>query len=146
MYFGPSGLLLLILPHRDHTFDWRRPVTTMEHMRKDCEAGVAESDLTHLDEVLSAPPEAWLASPGAKTAQAFRERSLNNAKFRAIHHPTYLYPETATEIVREVGFSVVRQDLKGFSTLSRWREFECGRLLPDYRRIAAYIPGSSTNR
>ena len=23
----PGGLLLLILPHRDHTFDWRRPVT-----------------------------------------------------------------------------------------------------------------------
>jgi SAM-dependent methyltransferase len=111
----PSGLLLLILPHRDHTFDWRRPVTTMEHMRKDCEAGVAESDLTHLDEVLSLHDLS--RDPGAKTAQAFRERSLNNAKFRAIHHHVFVH-ETATEIVREVGFSVVRQDLKGFHIIT----------------------------
>ncbi len=47
-----DGLLLLILPHKDHTFDWQRPVTTLEHMIADYENHTAEDDLTHLDEIL----------------------------------------------------------------------------------------------
>ena len=34
-----DGVLLMILPHRDYTFDWRRPVTVVEHMKKDYELG-----------------------------------------------------------------------------------------------------------
>ena len=110
-----DGLLLLILPHRDHTFDWRRPVTTIEHMRKDYESGVAESDLTHLDEVLSLHDLS--RDPGAKSPEEFRERSLNNSRFRAIHHHVFV-PETAAEILREVGFSVLRQDVEGFHIIT----------------------------
>src|SRR5215470_3467256 len=49
----PNGLMLLILPNRDFTFDWRRHITPLEHMIRDYELGTQESDLTHLEEVLS---------------------------------------------------------------------------------------------
>lgn len=61
-----NELLLLILPHRDHTFDWRRPATTIEHMKSDYEDDVSESDMTHLDEVLSLHDLS--RDPGAGTA------------------------------------------------------------------------------
>lgn len=111
----PGGLLLLILPHRDYTFDWRRPVTTLEHMKKDYELNMPESDLTHLDEILSLHDLS--RDPGRCTPEQFRERSLNNTKFRAIHHHVFV-PETAIEVVREVGFSMVRHDVKGFHIIT----------------------------
>ncbi len=104
---GKDGMLLMILPHRDFTFDWRRPITTVEHMKKDYEMGTPESDLTHLDEILELHDLS--RDPGAGTAEQFRERSLQNAKFRALHHHVFV-PETAIELLKEVGFSIIRQD------------------------------------
>ena len=48
----PTGKLLLVLPHRDGTFDHRRPVTSIDHMVSDYESKVGEDDTTHLSEVL----------------------------------------------------------------------------------------------
>lgn len=106
-----DGLLLLILPHPQHTFDWRRPVTTLEHLKQDYAANMPESDLTHLDEILSLHDLS--RDPGGGTPEQFRQRSLDNHKFRALHHHVFL-PETAVELLREVGFSVVRQDVHGY--------------------------------
>jgi Methyltransferase domain len=103
-----DGLLLLILPHRDDTFDWRRAVTTIEHMKADYETDMPESDLTHLDEILLLHDLS--RDPGAGTPEQFRNRCLNNMKFRAIHHHVFV-PETALEILQEAGFSIVRQDV-----------------------------------
>ena len=111
----PGGLLLLILPHRDHTFDWRRPVTSLEHMKEDYEANTPESDLTHFDETIALHDLS--RDPGGCTPDEFRERSLQNFKFRAMHHHVFV-PETAIEIVQEVGFSVVRQDVEGYHIIT----------------------------
>jgi SAM-dependent methyltransferase len=105
----PHGLLLLILPHRDHTFDWRRPVTTLEHMQRDYELNTPESDLTHLDEILSLHDLS--RDPGRCTPEQFRERSLINFKVRALHHHVFV-PETAWKIIEKGGFSVIRQDVE----------------------------------
>ena len=48
-----GGLLLLVLPHKDGTFDWRRPVTALTHMVEDYEKQIGEDDLTHLSEILA---------------------------------------------------------------------------------------------
>jgi SAM-dependent methyltransferase len=104
-----EGVLLLILPHRDFTFDRRRPVTTLAHMREDFERGTQENDLTHLPEILSLHDLS--CDPGAGEPEQFRERCLNNDKFRAMHHHVFL-PETAMELVREAGFSILRQDVQ----------------------------------
>src|SRR5665213_3542841 len=47
-----DGTLLLVLPHRDGTFDHRRPITRIEHLIKDYEDRSDEGDQTHLEEIL----------------------------------------------------------------------------------------------
>ena len=102
-----NGILLLILPHKDGTFDWRRPVTPLSHMIGDYENDVGEDDLTHLPEVLALHD--LRRDPGAGTMEAFRERCRANHKFRAMHHHVF-DTLTALEIVNYAGFTVVRAD------------------------------------
>jgi SAM-dependent methyltransferase len=83
----PGGLLFLVVPHKDGTFDHRRPVTALAHLRQDFEAGTTEADLTHLEEILALHDLA--ADPGAGSAQAFRERALLNAQNRGLHQHVF---------------------------------------------------------
>lgn len=106
---GDGGLLLLILPHRDRTFDWRRPVTTLEHMRQDFQCDTPETDLSHSEEVLALHDLS--RDPPAGTPEQFKTRCLRNSEFRAIHHHVFV-PESATLLVREAGFSIVREDVQ----------------------------------
>lgn len=103
------GLLLLILPNRDYTFDWRRPVTSLDHLRDDFKHDTPETDLTHLDEILALHDLSRDLPAG--TADQFKERCLRNAEFRAMHHHVFS-PESAAQLLREIGFSIVRQDVK----------------------------------
>ena len=48
----PSGILILIVPHRKGTFDHNRPVTLFNHLIEDYQKSVGPDDLTHLPEVL----------------------------------------------------------------------------------------------
>lgn len=105
----PGGVLLLILPHRDHTFDWRRPVTTLAHMREDFQAGTSEADLTHLEEILLLHDLS--RDPGGGTPEQFRQRSLRNAEFRALHHHVFI-PENTRELLEGADFSIIRQDVQ----------------------------------
>lgn len=108
-----QGFLLLILPHRDHTFDWRRPVTTLEHMWQDYKLQTQESDLTQLEEILALHDLS--KDPGVCTLEQFRERSLNNANFRALRHHVFV-PETAIEIRERPGFLSSGRMCMGFTS------------------------------
>ena len=79
----PNGSLVLVVPHRDATFDHNRPLTTLEHLLDDQRADVAEDDLTHLDEVLERHDLAM--DPDAGDADAFRRRSQDNPRNRCLH-------------------------------------------------------------
>jgi SAM-dependent methyltransferase len=83
----PGGHLLLVVPHRDGTFDHRRPVTTLDHLRADREAQSDEGDLSHLDEVLTLHDLA--RDPGAPSRQVFEERCRQNLATRAMHHHVF---------------------------------------------------------
>jgi SAM-dependent methyltransferase len=109
------GLLLLILPHRDYTFDWRRPATTLEHMREDFRNETLESDLSHLDEILLLHDLSKDLPAG--TPEQFRARCLKNLELRAIHHHVFV-PETAAQLAGEAGFSVMRQDVEDFHIIT----------------------------
>lgn len=66
----PGGILVLILPHGERTFDRGRPLTRLEHHLQDLERGVDERDTTHWEEFerYSIPQfhHAWI--PEAKRA------------------------------------------------------------------------------
>ncbi len=81
------GHLLLVVPHRDGTFDHNRPVTSLSHIVQDYERGMSEDDLTHLDEILKLHDLEM--DPAAGDAQAFRERSLKNVENRCLHHHVF---------------------------------------------------------
>lgn len=98
----PDGHLLLILPHRDGTFDHARPLTTIDHLREDEAAGVTESDTTHFAEVLRLHDVRL--DPGAGTIQVIRERLANNEAIRGVHHHVFNL-DVALEAVVESGWS-----------------------------------------
>ena len=110
-----QGLLLLVLPNRHYTFDWRRPVTSLEHLREDFRRDTPESDLSHLDEILSLHDLSRDLAAG--TPEQFKERCLRNAEFRAVHHHVF-EAETAAQVLREMGFSIVRQDVKDLNIIT----------------------------
>ena len=84
----PQGHVLLIVPHRDGTFDHRRPVTSLEHLREDAEHETSEDDLTHLEEmVLLHDLE---RDPGCPDRETLERRCRDVAFTRAIHHHIFV--------------------------------------------------------
>jgi len=82
-----DGMLVLLLPDRSHTFDHHRPLTTMEHLIADFEAGTGEDDLTHLPEILALHD--LERDPEAGDSEAFRSRSMKNVENRCLHHHVF---------------------------------------------------------
>lgn len=82
-----DGVLVLLVPHKDGTFDHRRPVTPLEHLVDDHTRGIKEDDLTHLDEILALHD--LKMDPEAGTPDQFRARSLQNLENRCLHHHVF---------------------------------------------------------
>ncbi len=82
-----AGHILLILPHKEGTFDHKRPVTTLQHIIDDYEKDTPETDLSHLDEIL-ALHDLSLDLP-AGTIEQFHARSLDNFHNRCLHHHVF---------------------------------------------------------
>jgi hypothetical protein len=83
----PDGTLFLVLPHRDGTFDHRRPVTSLQHLVEDFELRRGEDDLTHLPEILELHD--LRRDPGAGSFNAFKARSEKNLENRGLHHHVF---------------------------------------------------------
>lgn len=82
-----EGILLLILPLKEATFDHKRSVTTIKHLIKDFENDVNEDDLSHLTEILKLHDLSL--DPLACDLNLFKERSLLNYENRCLHHHVF---------------------------------------------------------
>jgi len=82
-----EGFLLMVVPHKEGTFDHRRPITSMEHLIKDRDENVGEDDLTHLDEILKLHDLSM--DPPAGNFSSFKKRSLDNYRNRCLHHHVF---------------------------------------------------------
>jgi len=82
-----QGILVLLLPQKDKTFDHRRPVTTMEHLIADYNVGMPESDLTHMPEILALHD--LERDPEAGDIASFQKRSMCNIDNRCLHHHVF---------------------------------------------------------
>jgi SAM-dependent methyltransferase len=100
----PGGHVLLIVPHRDGTFDHRRPVTTLAHLRQDAARETGEDDLTHLQEILSLHD--LDRDPGAPSREVFEERCRAVASTRALHHHVFV-SETVLQACVAAGLEVL---------------------------------------
>jgi SAM-dependent methyltransferase len=83
----PGGLLLTVAPHKAGTFDHRRPLTALEHIIGDYEAGRGEDDPTHLDEVLRRHDLSRDAAAGDRAT--FEAQRRENMRTRLLHHHTF---------------------------------------------------------
>lgn len=100
----PGGHLLLIAPHKDGTFDRRRPVTTLEHLVEDERRGTGEDDDTHFGEVLALHDLS--RDPVAQADPAgFEARTRDNARLRGVHHHVFV-TETLVAVVDHCGLEV----------------------------------------
>jgi SAM-dependent methyltransferase len=82
-----DGILILILPHKDGTFDRKRNVSTLTHLIEDYENNTEESDITHLDEILNRHDLS--KDPEAESFIQFKNRSLKNLENRCLHHHVF---------------------------------------------------------
>lgn len=99
-----GGLLVLVVPHKDGTFDHRRPVTALAHLIQDFERGTDEADLTHLDEILRLHDLSQ--DPEAGDFEAFRQRSERNLENRCLHHHVF-DTRLAVEVVDHMGLQIL---------------------------------------
>lgn len=83
----PGGTLLIICPHKDVTFDRKRPVTSLGHMIEDFENNVGENDLTHVAEVLKLHDISL--DYGISSYSHLVSRVLRNFKNRCLHHHVF---------------------------------------------------------
>ena len=102
-----DGLMLLLLPHKDGTFNRRRAPTTLSHMIADFENGTEEDDLTHLPEILELHDLSRDVAAG--TAEQFRRRCMENSANRAMHHHVF-DTLTALQVVDYAGFKIIQVD------------------------------------
>jgi len=82
-----GGILVLIVPHKDGTFDHNRSITHFNHILDDYKQGIKENDLTHLEEILELHDLG--ADKGVQSYSQFKDRSLNNFENRCLHHHVF---------------------------------------------------------
>lgn len=99
-----QGCLVLVLPHRDGTFDHRRAVTSLEHMVQDYRNQVEESDATHLGEILELHD--LRLDPWQPSGEQFAQWISDNYKNRGAHHHVFDI-RLAVQMIDFAGFQIV---------------------------------------
>lgn len=82
-----NGALLLIVPHKDNTFDHRRPITTIEHLIEDEQRQIGEDDTTHFEEVIQLHD--LVRDPARISREALMKRTYANLENRCVHHHVF---------------------------------------------------------
>ena len=106
----PGGALILVAPHKDGSFDHRRPVTALDHIIEDFEREVDETDATHVAEVLELHD--LDRDPDSGGAESFRARTLQWRDNRALHHHVF-DTHLAAVMVAQAGFRLLRVERQG---------------------------------
>jgi SAM-dependent methyltransferase len=82
-----GGLLLIITPSKNATFDHKRDTVLLEHLINDYHNQTTEADLSHLDEILRLH-DLKMDLP-AGNLQSFKVRSEKNFQNRGLHQHVY---------------------------------------------------------
>ncbi len=85
-----EGYMLLIVPHKDQTFDHKRPVTTLEHLIDDFNNKTEETDTTHFQEVNTLHDIS--KDEGINDSFSLKERTKDNFNNRCVHHHVFNSP------------------------------------------------------
>ncbi|XES78382.1 MAG: methyltransferase domain-containing protein [Candidatus Bathyarchaeia archaeon] len=94
----PNGLLLLIVPHKEGTFDHKRPTTTLTHMANDYNHNIGEDDQSHVPEIIA------LNDPPVKK---LNDDIVNNYRRRCLHQHVFS-TESFLELIDYVELAILR--------------------------------------
>jgi SAM-dependent methyltransferase len=100
----PKGFLLLVLPDKHRTFDYRRPITPLEHLVEDYARDTSEHDMSHVEEFVTLWD--YQKYPIASSIEAHRERYKDNYHQRLLHHHVFDL-RSAIALVDHCRFKVV---------------------------------------
>lgn len=103
----PDGWLLLVVPHKNNPFDWRRPVTPVAHMLEDYKRNMGEDDTSHLAEIVELTD--LRTNQVAKTPEELKKWCLENLRYRMMHHHTFDL-KSANALVECAGFTVTKAE------------------------------------
>lgn len=103
-----SGALMLVLPHRDGSFDRFRPITPLSHLIEDERGRTDESDTTHLSEILQLHD--FARDPTSYSGRQFRAMIEENAKNRGAHHHVFDALSVA-RLLDYAGWEIVEMEL-----------------------------------
>ena len=99
-----GGIMVLVLPHKEGTFDHLRPITSLEHLIQDFEVGVTEQDLTHLEEILALHDLS--RSPEFRNFDEFKSISIDNPNNRCLHHHVF-DTRLGIKVINHVGLQIL---------------------------------------
>jgi SAM-dependent methyltransferase len=99
-----NGTLLIVLPHKDGTFDHRRPLTTLKHLVADYEKDTGEDDSTHMQEILELHD--YSRDYSNPTLEKLRDWMSNNKETRGAHQHVF-NGQLAAQLVDHVGFEIL---------------------------------------
>jgi predicted SAM-dependent methyltransferase len=83
----PNGIMVVVVPDPKYTFDHRRPITSLAHLEQDYEEAMHENDQTHFKEIIRLHDLS--RDPWAGDSTQFKNRCLQNKKFRSMHHHVF---------------------------------------------------------
>jgi SAM-dependent methyltransferase len=104
-----DGYLLIVLPHKEGTFDHKRPVTQLKHFIEDYQARTKEDDMTHRDEILKLHD--LMYDKGTPDVETLKERSSNNIENRCMHHHVF-NGLNAAMLIDYTGLKIIDLDVK----------------------------------
>lgn len=84
-----SGLIIVIVPHHDVTFDHKRPITSINSLMEVFKRKPSEGDITHLNLQEIFRDYDLDLDPPAGDLDSFKERTLNNKSNRALHQTVF---------------------------------------------------------
>lgn len=116
------GYISIVVPDKRYTFDYKRPVTKLDHIRDDFINSVGEDDMTHLEEVLKLTDEESTihnAHPNQNFNKVeFEAYCRDNFNNRGMHHHVFDL-ELLTSLAKEVDLKII--DVNYFSTPGGWQ-------------------------
>lgn len=101
-----KGILVVVLPKKEVTFDHKRNYTSFEHIKRDYENGVDENDNTHFEEIINLHDIG--KDPGVSSLEELNTRTLENYKNRCVHHHVFSLP-LVKQLLEFSGYSVLHQ-------------------------------------
>ena len=101
-----EGIILLILPQKEFTFDHKRDITSFKHLLEDYENDVDENDLTHINEIIA--KHDLNRDKAAGSLQEFQERSYLNFENRCLHHHVFDF-DLLEKVLRYTGFTIEKK-------------------------------------